>query len=113
MVKLIRVKCRRPTETDDEAPYAGVAFATDRAHAEQLCREAFAGRGYTSFEAEEPVEGPFEDVQPQVLVYEGRRLTEAPIDDLRRAAMRASFLGHRASSLVMRLAADRRPGSSS
>jgi hypothetical protein len=45
MVKLIRVKCRRPTETDDEAPYAGVAFATDRAHAERLCREAFAGRG--------------------------------------------------------------------
>jgi hypothetical protein len=68
MVKLIRVKCRRPTDAEDDEPYAGIAFAADKTHAEQLCRDAFADRGYTSFEAEEPVEGPFENVQPQVLV---------------------------------------------
>jgi hypothetical protein len=57
MVKLIRVKCRRPTDAEDDEPYAGVAFAADKAHAEQLCRDALTHRGYTSFEAEEPVEG--------------------------------------------------------
>jgi hypothetical protein len=91
MVKLIRVKCRRPTDAEDAEPYAGVAFAANKAHAEQMCRDAFADRGYTSFEAEEPVEGPFEDVQPQVLVFEGRRLSTTSIDELRRSATRAGY----------------------
>ena len=91
MVKLIRVKCRRPSDAQDDDPYLSVTFATQKAHAEQLCRDALADRGFTSFEAEEPVEGPFENVQPQVIVYEGRRLTAAPIDKLCRAAMQTSF----------------------
>jgi hypothetical protein len=74
-VKMFRVKCRRATDATDDDEYASVAFATDKAHAEQLCQQAFGDRGYTSFEAEEPVEGPFENVQAQVLIFEGRRLS--------------------------------------
>ena len=91
MVKLIRVKCRLSADREDNEPYAGVAFAADKALAEQMCRDAFANRGYTIFEAEEPVEGPFENVQPQVLVFEGRKLSATPIDELCRCAMRASY----------------------
>lgn len=91
MVKLIRVKCRRPTDAEDDEPYAGIAFAADKAHAEQLCRDAFADRGYTNYEAEEPVEGPFENVQPQVLVFEGRRSSATSEEELRRSAMWAGY----------------------
>jgi hypothetical protein len=91
MMKLIRVKCRHPSDAQDDDPYVGVTFATHKGHAEQLCRDAFADRGFTSFEAEEPIDGPFENVQPQVIVYEGRRLTAAPIHTLCRAAMETSF----------------------
>ena len=91
MVKLIRVRCRRPTDVENDEPYAGIAFAADKAHAEQLCRDAFANRGFTSFEAEEPVEGPFENVQPQVLVFEGRRSSATTVDELRRSAMLVTY----------------------
>lgn len=85
-MKLIRVKCRRQGDGYEGDSYLAVTFATHIAHAEQLCREAFADRGFTSFEAEEPVEGPFDNVQPQV-IYEKRRLRAASIDEICRVAM--------------------------
>ena len=91
MVKLIRVTCRRQTDNHNDRPFAGIAFAADKAHAEQLCREAFADHGYTSFEADEPVEGPFENVQPQVLVFEGRRLSATSISEIRSSATRVAY----------------------
>jgi hypothetical protein len=90
-VKLFRVTCRRATDAEDDEAYAGVAFAIDKAHAEHLCKDAFADRGYTSFEADEPVEGPFENVQPQVLVFEGRRLGAGLVDEVPHAAIRIPF----------------------
>jgi hypothetical protein len=86
-MKLFRVTCRRATDADDDEPYSAAAFAIDKGDAEHLCRSAFADRGYTSFEADEPVDGPFENVQPQVLVFEGRRLNAVPIDEMHRACV--------------------------
>lgn len=91
MVKLIRVKCRRPSDPVDGDAFVGVAFAADSTHTEKLCRAAFAAEGYTMFEAERPIDGPFENVQPQVVVYEGRKQALVPIAELRRVAMRASY----------------------
>jgi hypothetical protein len=87
-MRLFRVKCRRVTDAEDDEAYSGVAFAIDKAEAEHLCQNAFADRGYTSFEADEPVDGPFENVQPQVLVFEGCRLNAVPIDEMHRDGVR-------------------------
>ncbi len=91
IVKLIAVQCRRPNDDTDDESLIGLTFATDGAHAEQLCRDAFADFGYTRFEAQESLEGPFENLQPQVFGYGGRSTMKELVQELRRWPMRISF----------------------
>jgi hypothetical protein len=73
-MKLIAVDCWRDTDEADVEPRRCVVFAETKEEAEQLSREAHADDGFTHFEAQEPIAGPFPG-PARVIHYAGRRMT--------------------------------------
>jgi hypothetical protein len=73
-MKLIPVDCWRDGDDIDVGHRRDVVFADTKEEAERLSREVHAGDDFTRFQAQEPVEGPFEG-PARVIYCSGRRLT--------------------------------------
>jgi hypothetical protein len=58
-MNLITVRCTRLTDTDDDEPRLGVTIAPDALEAEEVCRAAYSGEGYTGFQTADVIEGHF------------------------------------------------------
>ena len=72
-MKLITVRCARPHDAADNEPRIAVTIAPDPSEAEDVCRTAYGGEGYTLFYTDDVIEGHFAG-PPRVLGYIGRPL---------------------------------------
>jgi hypothetical protein len=69
-MKQYTILCARAQDLDDVDPRCAIATATDGPEAEEMCRRAYSGEGYTSFKADDGLDGPF--AGPTLIGYTGQ-----------------------------------------